>query len=89
MTTASSTVTNNVTFHEILRPKAIAKALGISRPTAYRLLLNGKIPSVRLTDFAVGAYSKDVTAYLAKLNPVSPAEVSPLAPNAICGGNYA
>jgi len=71
MTTASSTVTNNVTFHEILRPKAIAVALGISRPSVYRLLLNGKIPSVRLTDFAVGAYSKDVTAYLARLNPAN------------------
>jgi excisionase family DNA binding protein len=50
----------------ILRTKHIAAMLNVSKPTACKLLHDGKIPKIQLTTKCIGAYRTDVEAYLAQ-----------------------
>lgn len=42
------TAQNNETDVLLLRPDAVCRALGLSRPTVYKMLKSGELPSMRV-----------------------------------------
>ena len=53
-----------MTDKKVLRIKHIALMLNVSRPTAARLLHEGKIQKIQLSEKCIGAFECDVIDYL-------------------------